>query len=124
MGHPSTLQGAPHQPAQHAPPGPLVAVRRVPPTNPLNTYRLVLWFLCAVPGIREFYEYIQGQRAAGDIFHKLGAFAWLAIAVGGGWGGWGQEQETQWEAGRCVCPTLAPCPPPLRPPPPSPHFCR
>lgn len=56
----------------------------VPPRNPLNTYRLVLWFLCALPAVREYYEYLQGNTgggAGGGRFRKLGAFAWLAAAV-------------------------------------------
>lgn len=31
----------------------------VPPTNPLNTARLVLWLLVAAPAIREYYEFIE-----------------------------------------------------------------
>jgi phosphatidylserine synthase 2 len=57
----------------------------VPPRNPLNTYRLVLWFLCALPAVREYYEYLQGNTGGGGSgrFRKLGAFAWLAAAVSG-----------------------------------------
>lgn len=62
----------------------------IPPRNPLNTYRLVVWFLCSLPGVREYYEYIEGiapgqqstQSTAGDsMFRKLGVFAWLGIAM-------------------------------------------
>ncbi len=71
----------------------------IPPTNPLNTYRLLLWFLCALPGIREYYEFIeavcpQGNAAAAAAeqrrFTKLGVFAWLAIAV-----------RLQWQLTKC-----------------------
>lgn len=65
----------------------------LPPTDPLNTIRLVIWFLCCLPGVREWYEYIEdapgpgtppGTSGADDsspMFRKLGAFAWLAIAM-------------------------------------------
>ena len=57
----------------------------IPPTNPLNTYRLVLWFCCALPAVREYYEYLEGHTAQdpSSRFRKLGSFAWLAIAVRG-----------------------------------------
>jgi phosphatidylserine synthase 2 len=35
----------------------------VPPTNPLNTARLILWLLVAAPAIREYYEFIEVRRA-------------------------------------------------------------
>ena len=55
----------------------------IPPTNPLNTYRLILWFCCALPAVREYYVYLEGNTAQGvdSRFRKLGNFAWLAIAV-------------------------------------------
>ncbi|KAI8468839.1 MAG: PSS-domain-containing protein [Monoraphidium minutum] len=62
----------------------------VPPTNPLNTYRLLLWFLCALPAAREYWEFIEGRSGeaaaygtgpAAARFSKLGTFAWLAIAM-------------------------------------------
>jgi phosphatidylserine synthase 2 len=31
----------------------------VPPTNPLNTARLVLWLLVGAPAVREYYEFIE-----------------------------------------------------------------
>lgn len=61
----------------------------VPPPNPLNVARLVLWLLVGAPAVREYYEFIQGHTgsstvalAGGVVFHKLGTFAWIAIAVG------------------------------------------
>mmetsp|Transcript_8185 Transcript_8185/g.17545 ORF Transcript_8185/g.17545 Transcript_8185/m.17545 type:complete len:457 (-) Transcript_8185:169-1539(-) len=53
----------------------------IPPTNPLNTYRLVLWFLCALPGTRDYYEFLEGRSLEYGVFPKLGAFAWMAIAI-------------------------------------------
>ena len=50
----------------------------VPPTNALVTLHLVLWFLCGLPAVREYYEFIDGS---GGGARKLGTFAWLAIAV-------------------------------------------
>jgi hypothetical protein len=126
----------------------------VPPTNPLNTLRLVLWcglwgggcgreggeggrgrrgreqaevsfasaagpplwpqshmpppfpapprFLCALPGAREYWEFIEGRSGTGEAqlarFSKLGTFAWLAIAVGG----------CVWGGGKRLAPCLAP----------------
>jgi phosphatidylserine synthase 2 len=51
----------------------------VPPTNPLNTIRLSILFLIAIPGIREYYEFIESEST--DIFHKLGPFAWTGVAI-------------------------------------------
>lgn len=51
----------------------------VPPTNPLNTIRLSILFLMAIPGIREYYEFIESD--SNDIFNKLGPFAWTAVAI-------------------------------------------
>ena len=51
----------------------------VPPLNPLNTYRLVLLFAMALPAVREWYVFIEGDN--NDIFNKLGPFAWLGAAV-------------------------------------------
>ena len=51
----------------------------VPPLNPLNTYRLVLLFAMALPAVREWYVFIEGDQR--DIFNKMGASAWLATAV-------------------------------------------
>ena len=51
----------------------------IPPLNPLNTYRLILLFLGALPATKEYYEFIESEES--DIFNKLGPFAWLATAV-------------------------------------------
>lgn len=50
----------------------------VPPLNPLNTYRLVLFFALALPAVREWYVFIESDE--GDILNKLGPFAWLGSA--------------------------------------------
>lgn len=52
----------------------------IPPRNPLNTYRLVLLFLLALPAGREYYSYLEARRR-GERFIKLGPFAWLGVAV-------------------------------------------
>ncbi|KAL4540689.1 hypothetical protein Ndes2526B_g07525 [Nannochloris sp. 'desiccata'] len=51
----------------------------VPPTNPLNTIRLSFLFLLALPGIKEYYEFIDSGDT--DLFRKVGTFAWLGMAV-------------------------------------------
>eukprot|EP00890_Picochlorum_soloecismus_P005894 jgi/Picsp_1/6305/NSC_03654-R1_protein len=51
----------------------------VPPRNPLNTIRLSILFLMAVPGMKEYYEFIESDST--DIFRKLGPFAWTAAAI-------------------------------------------
>jgi phosphatidylserine synthase 2 len=51
----------------------------VPPRNPLNTIRLSILFLIAIPGIREYYEFIESDSI--DIFHRLGPFAWTGVAI-------------------------------------------
>ena len=51
----------------------------VPPINPLNTIRLSILFLMAIPGIREYYEFIESDSL--DIFRKLGPFAWTGVAI-------------------------------------------
>ncbi len=50
----------------------------VPPTNPLNTYRLIITWLMAMTGIREYYDYIEAPPGSNA---KLGAYAWLGIAI-------------------------------------------
>ena len=49
----------------------------IPPLNPLNTYRLCLYFLVGIPAVREYYVFIEGHDA--DVFLKLGPFAWLRV---------------------------------------------
>lgn len=51
----------------------------IPPLNPLNTYRLVLLFMAALPAMKEYYTFIESEES--DIFNKLGPFAWLGTAV-------------------------------------------
>jgi phosphatidylserine synthase 2 len=51
----------------------------VPPLNPLNTYRLILLFLLALPATKEYYTFIENEES--DVFNKLGPFAWLGTAV-------------------------------------------
>lgn len=52
----------------------------VPPRNPLNTIRLTVLFLIAVPGIREYYEYIELNDARTP-FTRLGVYAWTGVAI-------------------------------------------
>eukprot|EP00887_Chlorella_sp_A99_P001765 scaffold19.g1765.t1 len=60
----------------------LKALLWVPPTNPLNTYRLSILFLLALPGIKEYYEFIEAdQWGPYDVFNKLGTYAWLGCAL-------------------------------------------
>jgi phosphatidylserine synthase 2 len=51
----------------------------IPPLNPLNTYRLCLLFLSALPATKEYYTFIDSEET--DVFNKLGPFAWLGAAV-------------------------------------------
>lgn len=55
----------------------------IPPTNPLNTARLLLWFLAALPGTREWWLYCEGQASGPreTKMLKLGPFAWLCTAM-------------------------------------------
>ncbi|KAL0477216.1 phosphatidylserine synthase [Acrasis kona] len=48
----------------------------VPPRNPLNTYRLLLWFFVGMPAVREYYQF-----ASDDHCKRLGNNIWLAIAI-------------------------------------------
>ncbi|CAL9038679.1 unnamed protein product [Musa banksii] len=49
----------------------------IPPRNPLIVYRLVLWWLIAIPTIREYNTYLQDRKPV----KKLGAFCWLSLAI-------------------------------------------
>ncbi|XP_028080563.1 CDP-diacylglycerol--serine O-phosphatidyltransferase 1 [Camellia sinensis] len=49
----------------------------VPPRNPLIVYRLVLWWLIAIPTIREYNSYLQDRKPE----KKVGAFCWLSLAI-------------------------------------------
>lgn len=51
----------------------------IPPLNPLNSYRLLLLFLLALPATKEYYSFMEGAES--DFFNKLGPFAWLGAAV-------------------------------------------
>ena len=37
----------------------------VPPLNPLNTYRLCLFFLLGIPAVREYYIFIENNEVNG-----------------------------------------------------------
>lgn len=52
----------------------------IPPRNPLNTFRLALLFLLALPAAREYYEFLERLRR-GENYLKLGPFAWLGVAL-------------------------------------------
>ncbi|XP_047972994.1 CDP-diacylglycerol--serine O-phosphatidyltransferase 1-like isoform X1 [Salvia hispanica] len=49
----------------------------IPPQNPLIIYRLVFWWLIAIPTIREYNNYLQDRKPA----KKVGAFCWLSLAI-------------------------------------------
>ncbi|XP_057841329.2 CDP-diacylglycerol--serine O-phosphatidyltransferase 1 isoform X3 [Cryptomeria japonica] len=49
----------------------------IPPRNPLNAYRLIIWWLIAVPTIREYNSYLQDRKS----IKKVGTFCWLSLAI-------------------------------------------
>ncbi|KAL2894189.1 CDP-diacylglycerol--serine O-phosphatidyltransferase 1, partial [Bienertia sinuspersici] len=49
----------------------------IPPRNPIIIYRLILWWLIAVPTIREYNSYLQDRKQV----KKVGALCWLALAI-------------------------------------------
>ncbi|KAL6566364.1 heat shock protein Pss1 [Orobanche gracilis] len=49
----------------------------IPPRNPLIVYRLVLWWLIAIPTIREYNSYLQNRKPV----KKVGAFCWISLAI-------------------------------------------
>ncbi|KAG6396604.1 hypothetical protein SASPL_142757 [Salvia splendens] len=49
----------------------------VPPRNPIIVYRLVLWWLIAIPTIREYNSYLQDRK----LVKKVGTFCWLSLAI-------------------------------------------
>ncbi|XP_025886340.1 CDP-diacylglycerol--serine O-phosphatidyltransferase 1 isoform X1 [Solanum lycopersicum] len=49
----------------------------IPPRNPLIVYRLVLWWLLAIPTIREYNSYLQDRTPV----KKVGAYCWLSLAI-------------------------------------------
>ncbi|XP_072985859.1 CDP-diacylglycerol--serine O-phosphatidyltransferase 1-like isoform X3 [Typha latifolia] len=53
----------------------------IPPRNPLIVYRLILWWLIAIPTIREYNTYLQDRWALMKPVKKVGAFCWLALAI-------------------------------------------
>jgi phosphatidylserine synthase 2 len=46
----------------------------IPPLNPLNSYRLILWFFLAAPAIREYYEFISNPNCK-----RIGDAAWIGL---------------------------------------------
>eukprot|EP00898_Chlorokybus_atmophyticus_P003612 jgi/Chlat1/4251/Chrsp27S04325 len=50
----------------------------VPPRNYLNTARLSLWFLIALPAVFEYYHFIDADEG---VAHKMGPYAWMAFAI-------------------------------------------
>ncbi|KAF7133278.1 hypothetical protein RHSIM_Rhsim09G0102000 [Rhododendron simsii] len=63
----------------------------IPPRNPLIVYRLVLWWLIAIPTIREYNSYLQDRFSLSlslslslillKPVKKVGAFCWLSVAI-------------------------------------------
>ncbi|KAL7611225.1 hypothetical protein Lser_V15G11727 [Lactuca serriola] len=49
----------------------------VPPRNPIIVYRLLLWWLIAIPTVREYNSYLQDRKPV----KKVGAFCWLSLAI-------------------------------------------
>ncbi|KMT19495.1 hypothetical protein BVRB_1g011180 isoform C [Beta vulgaris subsp. vulgaris] len=49
----------------------------IPPRNPVIVYRLILWWLIAIPTIREYNSYLQDRK----VIKKVGALCWLALAI-------------------------------------------
>ncbi|CAN0871493.1 CDP-diacylglycerol--serine O-phosphatidyltransferase 1 [Linum grandiflorum] len=49
----------------------------IPPRNPVIIYRLILWWLIAIPTIREYNSYLQDRKPV----KKVGAFCWLSVAI-------------------------------------------
>ncbi|XP_023541088.1 CDP-diacylglycerol--serine O-phosphatidyltransferase 1-like isoform X5 [Cucurbita pepo subsp. pepo] len=52
----------------------------IPPRNPVIVYRLVLWWLIAIPTIREYNVYLQDSDSR-TLVKKIGAFCWLSLAI-------------------------------------------
>ncbi|XP_022945644.1 CDP-diacylglycerol--serine O-phosphatidyltransferase 1-like isoform X5 [Cucurbita moschata] len=52
----------------------------IPPRNPVIVYRLVLWWLIAIPTIREYNVYLQDSDSRKPV-KKIGAFCWLSLAI-------------------------------------------
>ena len=47
----------------------------VPPRNPLNTYRLFIFFLMVIPAVNEYYDFITRPEV-----NKLGVFTWIFLS--------------------------------------------
>ena len=48
----------------------------VPPSSPLNVYRLVLWWVICMPGLRDFYAF-----TADPTVRRVGGSCWLMLAA-------------------------------------------
>lgn len=46
----------------------------LPSADPLNIYRLIIWWLCGCPAIREIYLYITDEK-----YKRLGTQAWVVL---------------------------------------------
>eukprot|EP01026_Neomeris_dumetosa_P009437 TRINITY_DN13203_c0_g1_i1.p2 TRINITY_DN13203_c0_g1~~TRINITY_DN13203_c0_g1_i1.p2 ORF type:complete len:236 (-),score=10.50 TRINITY_DN13203_c0_g1_i1:77-784(-) len=54
----------------------------VPPSCMLNVYRLIIFFMMAIPATYEYYEFIQRRNTSvNEAVIKLGSYAWLAFAA-------------------------------------------
>jgi phosphatidylserine synthase 2 len=49
----------------------------IPPRNPVILYRLILWWLIAIPTTREYNSYLQDRKPV----KKVGAFCWLSLGI-------------------------------------------
>ncbi|RZB43563.1 CDP-diacylglycerol--serine O-phosphatidyltransferase 1 isoform C [Glycine soja] len=49
----------------------------IPPRNSVVIYRLILWWLLAIPTIREYNSYLQDRKPV----KKVGAYCWLSLAI-------------------------------------------
>ncbi|CAN7064003.1 unnamed protein product [Brassica oleracea var. botrytis] len=49
----------------------------IPPRNPVILYRLILWWLIAIPTIREYNSYLQDRKPV----KKVGSFCWLSTGI-------------------------------------------
>merc|ERR1712000_354487 len=50
----------------------------IPPPHPINICRLVLWWAMAIPGMREYYQFLSDENE-----NKLGTMSWLSVACAG-----------------------------------------
>ena len=55
----------------------------IPPRNPLIAYRLILWWLIAIPTIREYNSYLQDRYTLSSIFSQcaIDILCWLKVWV-------------------------------------------